>query len=419
MKTAFLCKLLIITGVYILGRPLSSGAYSVLSHEAIIDASWESSIQPLLKLRFPGVTDEQIKEAHAYAYGGAVAPDMGYFPFGSRLFTNLVHYVRSGDFVNALLDEARDINEFAFALGFLSHYMADKYGHFLGTNRCIPIVYLRMMKKFGKWVTYEDDNISHIRMEFAFDVLQTAKGNYASQAYHDFIGFHISLPVLERAFRKTYGLEINDVFKHLSLAIEMFRWSVMSLFPVLTKAAWLIKKDEILKIQPNETNRSFMKKMNRANYYQELGKKHRQPGFFVHALSWFIRALPKTGPLKALKIKEPGPVADKLFIQSFDTVLVNYSQSLKRLNSGELHLRNIDFDTGNSTAFGEYQLADINYGALLLKLNSNKFNHLNPGLKQNIIMFYSDPNGIITQKNGFQEWKKINRAFQHLKMTAP
>jgi len=403
----------------ILCSPLSSKGYSVLTHEAIIDALWEKTIQPLLKHKYPAATELQLKEAHSYAYGGAIAPDMGYFPLGSRLFTDLVHYVRSGDFVNAFLDEAKDLNEYAFALGFLSHYMADKYGHFLATNRCVPIVYPKMKKKFGNIVTYEDDNISHKRMEFAFDVLQTAKGNYASLAYHDFIGFNVSRSVLERAFRKTYGLDINDIFVNLSLSIKTFRWSVMSLFPLFTKTAWLIKKDEIRKVQPTATSRSFTYKMSKANYYLEKGKKHRMPGFFANALSWIIRVVPKTGPLKALKIKAPGPEVEALFIQSFDTVLVNCISSMTILNSGNINLTNIDFDTGNNTSPGEYKLADINYGNLLLKLNKKKFNLLNTELKINIIEFYGDPNATIATENGRAEWKKINRAFEKLKISVP
>jgi hypothetical protein len=410
-------KFLLMAALFILCSPLSSSAYSVLSHEAIVDASWEKSMLPLLRHKYPGVSDSALTEAHAYAYGGAIAPDMGYFPFGSKLFTNLVHYVRSGDFVNALLDEAQDVNEYAFALGFMCHYMADKEGHFLGTNRCVPIVYPKMMKKYGSSVTYDDDHTSHKRMEFAFDVLQTAKGNYATNAYHAFIGFQVSHALLERAFSKTYGLDINDVFGNFSLAIETFRWSVNSLFPALTRAAWVIKKKEILKIQPTATSRSFRYKMSRTNYYQEFGKKHRRPGFFATAFSWIIRVLPKVGPLKSLKLKEPGPVAEKLFIQSFDSTLVNCASTMKSLGTGNIHFANIDFDTGNKTAFGEYRMADINYGILIIRLNENKFNLLNTGLKKNIITFYNNPDAVIAAKEDPKEWEKITKALEQLKIS--
>ncbi len=419
MKPFKFNKYLFTAYIVIICSPLSSFAYSVLTHEAIIDASWEKSIQPLLKQKYPGATEDQLKVAHSYAYGGAIAPDMGYFPFGSPLFTNLVHYVRSGDFVNALLVDAKDLNEYAFALGFLSHYMADKYGHFLGTNRCVPIVYPKMQKKFGNLVTYGEDKVSHKRMEFDFDVLETAKGNYASQAYHDFIGFNVSRELLERSFIKIYGLDLNDVFNDFSLAISTFRWSVKSLFPVLTKAAWVTQKNEIRKLNPTATSRSFRYKMKNANYYEEYGKKHSKPGIFANAFSFLIRVLPKVGPLKSLKLKEPGPAAEKLFIASFDSVLTNYAISMKILGSQNVDLSNIDFDTGKETSPGEYELADVNYGNLLLQLDYKQFIHLNADLKLNIIDFYSNYKPIIKTKKDRQKEVKITAALVQLKNAKP
>jgi hypothetical protein len=395
----------------------SSSAYSILAHEAIIDASWAKSIQPLLKLKYPTATEQQIKEAHAYAYGGSIAPDIGYFPFGKELFTDLVHYVRSGDFVNALLDDARDIDEYAFALGFLCHYMADKYGHSLATNKSVPIVYPKEGKKYGNIVTYEDDHLSHKRMEFGFDVLQTVEGDYASIAYHDFIGFKVSRPLLERAFSETYGLDLNEIFADLSLSIETLRWSFKKLFPALTEAAWVIKKNEILRSHPNATRRNFTYKMNEKNYYSEFGKKRQKPGIFADVLSFFIRIVPKIGPLRALKFKEPGPVAEKLYIESFDTVMVNYAKALKLCRSGTINLANINFDTGNLTVPGEYGLADKNYDLLVANLDKNDFKLLNDGLKQNIIDFYAKRAAPVGSRKTMRAWTKIMQALQQLRQT--
>ena len=394
----------------------SSRAYSILTHEAIIDASWEKSILPLLKNKYPQATAQQLKEAHAYAYGGAITPDMGYFPFGSRLFTDLVHYVRSGDFVNAMLDEAHDVNEYAFALGFLCHYMADKYGHSLGTNKCVPLVYPKEQKKYGDCVTYSQDPTSHKRMEFGFDVLETVKGNYTSTVYHDFIGFQVARPVLERAFSKTYGLDINDVFGDLSLAIETFRWSVVSLFPLLTRTAWVNKKSEIRQLQPTASSRSFRYKLRKANYYAEFGKKHRKPGVFAIILSFVIRVSPKLGPLKALKFKEPGPGGEKLFIQSFDTVLVHYTASLNGLGYANINFTNIDFDTGADTAPGEYPPADKNYDLLLVKLKEKNFLLLNYALKQNILDFYAHRPAVVPSKKNAKAAQATANALEQLKL---
>jgi hypothetical protein len=417
MKIRNPCLVILITLINLLCSQ-SSQAYSILTHEAIVDASWEKGLQPLLLLKYPGSTNEQLKEAHSYAYGGAIAPDMGYFPFGNPLFTNLVHYVRSGDFVNNLLDEAQNLNEYAFALGCLSHYMSDKYGHNLGTNRCVPMVYPKIKKKFGSVVTYDEDHTSHKRMEFAFDVLQTALGNYATPKYHDFISFNVARPVLERAFSLTYGLDINEVFGDLSLAISTFRWSVMSLFPTLTKTAWAMKKNEIRKMQPNSTSRNFKFKMKRAIYYKEFGNKIQKPGFFPTILSWFICILPKVGPLKSLKYIPPGPAAEKLFIQSFDAVLVHYSSSLETLHHGNIYFTNIDFDTGNITEPGEYPLTDRTYDVLVTRLENKNFDLLNPDLKQNILRFYTNRKPLLHTKKYERNFEKTTEALEQLKCTA-
>ncbi|MEP6677203.1 MAG: zinc dependent phospholipase C family protein [Ferruginibacter sp.] len=391
-------------------------AYSVLTHEAIVDALWEKSIRPLLKEKYPGATDSLLKEAHAYVYGGAIAPDMGYFPMSNPFFTDLIHYVRSGDFVNELLTESADVNEYAFALGFLCHYMADRYGHFLGTNQCVPIVYPKIKKKFGNIVTYEENKVAHKRMEFSFDVLEIAKGNYASEAYHDFIGFKVSRPLLERAFSKIYGMDINKLFNNLNVSIETFRWTVTSLFPVLTRAAWVTKKKDILKTNPTITSRNFRYKMNRSGYAQEFGKP--KPGILAYPLSWLIRVLPKVGPLASLKIKNPGAEAEKQFIKSFDTVINHCQLTMKFLSEKNVNFTNIDFDTGNNTSAGEYGLADKSYEKLLLRLNKQEFEHADPELEGNVISFFQSGGLDQAHIKNKKERRKISKAIAHLQTVA-
>ena len=369
--------------------PVSLSAFGVLSHEAIVDAAWDNSILPLLKEKYPAATTEEQNEAHAYAYGGSVAPDMGYYPLGSKLFTNLVHYVRSGDMVDALLRDATNINEYAFALGFLSHYTADHYGHPLATNRSVPLVYSKLRKKYGNIITYGDNNISHLRMEFAFDVLEVTKGNYASQAYRNFIGFKVDTAVLSRAFFETYGLTIDEVFNHhFHLGVETFRWIVANIFPVITKQAWATKKNKILEQYHTANSKSFKFKMRRREYNKQFGKDYKRPGFSATALSFFLRVLPKVGPLKALKFKPPTPESEVLFDRSFDTIMYHYSAYIKRLPKQNEHLKDIDFDTGRPTANCEYALADQTYIDWLLWLDNDKFKNVNTPIQQNIIHFF-------------------------------
>ena len=396
-----------------------SRAYSVLTHEAIIDVTWDKNIKPLLLKRYPGSTDDQLTDAHAYAYGGAVSPDMGYYPYGSKLFTNLVHYVRTGDFVNALLDEATNLNEYAFALGVLCHYNADKYGHPFGTNKCVPIVYAKDKEKYGAIVTYQQDPISHVRMEFGFDILQTARGNYVSEKYHAFIGFKIAQPVLERAFLRTYGLNIKDIFKDFPKASESFRWIVKDLFPVITRTAWASKKKEIVKNNPGITKRKFTYKMRNGNYYHEYGKMRERPGFFPTILAGVIKILPKIGPLKDLKIKVPAPEAEQIFIQSFDSVQLHYTIALNTLPAQKVCFKDIDYDTGKDTSPGEYTLADKAYIELLLKLKDDKFTHTDVNLKQNLIEYYGSCNEKIAALAGSDNWEKLSAALDTFKTLQP
>jgi len=419
LKLPVYCKHLFLLVIFAFIIPFSTKAYSVLTHEALIDASWEKSILPLLKYKYPGATDDDLKKAHAYAYGGSLIADMGYFPFGSIYFTNLSHYVRSGDFVEALLSESENLDEYAFALGALCHYMGDKYGHSLATNIVVPNVYPKIGQKFGPVATYGDDHASHIRVEISFDVLQTARGNYATPAYHDFIGFEISKPVLERAFLKTYGQDINAVFGDLDLAISTFRWSVNSLLPTIVRTAWVIKKNDIKKLNPSANSRSFHFKMKRKAYYSEFGSQRKRPGFKAEVLSFLVRIIPKIGPFKALKFKDVGPEGEKLFIRSFDTVLVHYDSALLKLRDEKVILPDIDYDTGKPTAIGEYELTDETYADLVDKLKDSKFNGLTAPLKQNILTFYQNVDTLSLAQKYPATWKKTYIALQAIKAAKP
>jgi len=412
-------RCIIVLFIYLLLIPSQSKAYSVLTHEAIIDASWDKSILPLLKYKYPNATADELKQAHAYVYGGCLIADMGYFPFGSEYFTDLSHYVRSGDFVENLLSESQNLNEYAFALGSMCHYMADKYGHSIATNHVVPITYPKIGKEFGPVVTYEEDHTSHSRVEISFDVLQIARGNYATPAYHDFIGFEVARPVLERAFLKTYGQDINTVFGDLTLAIGTFRWSVKSLLPTVTRTAWVLKKNDIKKLNPSINSHKFHYRMKKKAYYAEFGKDRQKPGFKAQVLSFIVRFLPKVGPLKALKFKDVGPEGEKLFIRSFDTVLVHYHDALATLYTDKKELPDIDYDTGYPTQPGEYHLADKTYDDLLIKLKETKFNNVTAPLKENILAFYSKADTTSLALKYPADWKKASIALQEIKVVKP
>lgn len=393
----------------------SSFSYSVLTHQAIIDSLWKESIKPLLLKRFPAATAEQLREAHAHAYGGAIIQDMGYYPFSSKLFTDLAHYVRSGDFIESLIAESQDLNEYAFALGALAHYAADTNGHAKGTNRAVPVIYPKLRAKYGDVVTYAEDPTAHIKLEFGFDIVQVAQGRYAPDAYHDFIGFKVSKDVMQRAFAKTYGIEMKDIFTSLDLAIGTYRRTVSGLIPEMTKVAWELKKDQIEKLSPGITRDKFVYNLSRADYEKEYGRDYDKPGFGSKMTALFIRIVPKIGPFKALAFKPLTPETERLFMESFNATIDRYRAMLVQVNNGNLDLQNADFDTGKPTRAGEYQLADETYAKLLEKLAKDDFKTTSPELRRDILAFYNDLNAPIYTKKDKDDWQDTLRALDKLK----
>lgn len=371
--------------------------YSVLTHQAIVDTAWNDTFVPLLKARYPATTPEQLLGAHAYAYGGAIVQDMGYYPFSSRFFSDLVHYVRSGDFVVTLLRDAQDVNEYAFALGALAHYAADNSGHPEAVNRAVPMLYPKLQRKFGDVVTYEDDPASHIRAEFGFDVLEVARGNYAPKAYHDFIGFQVSKPLLERSLEGAYCLPVKEVFKNIDLALGTYRRTVSGLIPEMTKAAWSARKNDILKSTPGVTRRKFVYNISRASFEKEWGNQYERPGPGAKVLAFFMRILPKVGPLKALAFKLPSPEAEKLFMRSFNDTLTKFRGLAAQARTGKLQLPDRNLDTGEPVVEGTYRMADETYGKLLEKLADGKIQP-SPELRQTILTFYKHPDPKMSTK---------------------
>uniref|UniRef100_Q025L8 Phospholipase C/D domain-containing protein n=1 Tax=Solibacter usitatus (strain Ellin6076) TaxID=234267 RepID=Q025L8_SOLUE len=390
-------------------------AYSVLTHEAIIDTAWDGGIKPLLLKRYPQATKDDLLEAHAHAYGGCIIQDMGYYPFGSKFFSDLVHYVRTGEFVENLVKEAQTLDELAFALGALAHFAADTQGHSIAVNQSVPIEYPKLRRKFGQTVTYADDKTSHLRVEFGFDVLQVARGSYAPQAYHDFIGFEVSKEVLERAFHDTYSLELHDVFGDLDLALGTYRKAVSGVIPELTRVAWNLKKDELVKATPSMTRRKFVYNISKASYRKEWHGKYKGPGLGARILAFFIRILPKIGPLKALSFKPPTKQTATLFELSFNRALDEYRGLLTETSAGRLKLDDRDFDTGKPTRPGEYRLADNAYATLVQKLAEKPPAEIDAALLANVLEFYRDPQAPNAVKKDPKEWRKVMSAVDKLR----
>jgi hypothetical protein len=389
--------------------------YSVLTHETIVDTVWDDHLEKLLRRRFPDATAEALRTAHAYAYGGCIVHDMGYYPLGSHFFTDVIHYVRSGDFVEALLRESRDINEYAFALGALAHYAADNNGHRLAINRVVPLLYEKLSRKYGSEVTYADDPSAHIKTEFGFDVVQVAKGRYSSDAYRKFIGFEVAKPLLERAFRATYGLELKDVFENLDLGIGTYRKAVSSTIPKMTRVAWELKKDEIEKDVPGITREKFLYNLSRASYEQEWGKQYTEPGFGTRFLAFIFRIVPKIGPLRVFRFHAPTPEAEKLFMESFNVSVERYRALIAAESSGRTQLANVNMDLGEPATAGKYKLSDETYAKLVDRLAESNFAGVSSELRRDILDFYKGGEVEILAKAKKKKLAKLRQQLEVLK----
>ena len=399
--------------------PKPAGAYAVLAHEAIIDALWETDIKPLLLARFPGSTEEQLSEAQAYAYGGSIIQDMGYYPYGSHFFSDLTHYVRSGDFVQALLRDAKDLDEYAFAVGALAHYAADNDGHRLATNRAVPLLYPNLQKKYGDTVSYEQDPLAHTKTEFGFDVLEVAHESYAPDGYHDLIGFELSQGLLEQAFKETYGLGLKQVLLDEDKALNSYRHAVSKTIPTATKIAWSLKKDEIKADLPGITKKKFRYNLSKSNYEREYGKNYQKPSLGERFLAFLYKLIPKFGPLRVLQFRTPTPEAQRMFRASFNSTLDQYRKLIADVRAGQLALPNDNFDLGEATGPGKYAMNDDAHAELLDKLAMQKFAGMSSELQDELLHFYSEPDAPYATKRDPKAWATVQTELSQLKTASP
>ena len=376
-----------VTAFFLLMLLCNTGSlgYSVLTHEQIVDLLWTDELRPLLLKRFPSLTEDQLKEAHGYAYGGAVIQDLGYYPFGSVEFSNLVHYVRSGDFVRELLLQSQDANEYAFALGALAHYASDITGH-PAVNQAVSIQYPKLRAKFGNSVRYAQDHTAHLKTEFGFDMVQVAKNRYASQQYHDFIGFQVSKPLLERTFPIVYGVELKDALTHEDLAVGSYRFAISRMIPEMTKIAL---------------------------------RTHKKDGFKTRLFAILLRYMPKIGPFKALAFNNPTAQTEDLYFKSINTTVDQYRIFLEQVRTDSLKLANADLDTGKETKAAEYSLTDETYAKLLGQLAQRKFDLTSLDLRENILNFYSDLSLPLETKKDAARWQSVLTALDQLKLVTP
>lgn len=368
-----------------------AGAFSMLAHEAVVDAAWDGSIAPLLDKRFPGATDEEMREARAYAYGGALIADLGYFPFGSKLFTEMLHYVRSGDFAAALVESADDRDGYAFALGHLAHYVTDSVGHPTATNPAVALLHPDLAAEHGPAVTYADSPLSHVQAEFRFDVLEVKRSGYEPERLHDAIGFEVSKPTLARAFEQTYGLRLEDLFDNVDLAIGTFRWGIRAFMREITNAAWHLYEEDFEKRDPELTRDSFVVDISAKEFESRWGDLYREPGFFarvIGVLASAFRWIPGVGGAERTLFEPLPPEVERLFADGVDGSVAEYRRALARLDGGQLRLVNRNLDTGEESAPGAYALTDETVAEWLDDLAKSDLRSVGPDLRAELAHLY-------------------------------
>jgi len=371
----------------------NSNAYSVLTHEELIDLAWNDSIRPLLLAKFPGATDHQLVVAHSYAYGGCAVQDMGYYPFGKRFFSNLTHYVRAGDFVSWMLRNARTLDEYAFAVGALSHYLGDSIGHAQAINPATAIEFPKLERKYGSKVTYGESPHGHIRTEFAFDVEELRNLEFAPTAYLQAVGFRVPRRFLERAFAATYDIDVHGVLGEHRAALRSYRTSVRSFIPAFAQAEVVLHRNQFPPQPDSDAYRIFSQRVARTNYERRWKHTYRGPGFKAHLLAIVVFLVPKIGAASDVAIKIPTPETQEMYLRSvnhtvdrFNEILLNMLQDA----NDPISLPNLDLDTGKPSTFGDYPLADNTYAKFIERIIAKPRRTISKELKQHILEYYGN-----------------------------
>ena len=392
-------------------------AYSVLTHEEIVDLAWRDSIRPLLRAKFPHATEAQLIEAHAYAYGGCAIQDMGYYPFGHEFFSNLTHYVRTGDFVSNLFAEAHTLDEYAFAIGALSHYVGDNIGHSEAVNPSTALDFPKLERKYGRIVTYDESPHSHIRTEFGFDIDQLSKDRVAPHGYLEHVGFKVPRKLVERAFERTYGIDSHEILGRIHPALRSYRWSVRSFIPAFAKALVVLHRRQFLPDTHDAEFELYAKRVNDTAYERHWQRAFKGPGIGAHLLAVVVWMVPKIGPLSDLAIKIPNTESQRWYVKSVNDTVDRYELILKGLTGdGKAPvLPDLDLDTGQKEFPGAYRLTDETYAELLKRITARPNRNLPPGTRENILAFYSQANAETAWEKEGHDWAPIARELEILK----
>jgi hypothetical protein len=412
LSRALLFTLLLLL-ILIVSRP--AGAYSLLTHEQLIDLTWQSSIAPLLRSHYPNITPAELENARSYAYAGCVIQDIGYYPFGDPFFSDLTHYVRSGDFVVFLFRDARNANELAFAIGALSHYVGDSIGHSEATNRAVPVEFPKLAAKYGPVVNFGEDKNAHVQTEFAFDINEIAHQRFAPAHYLGHVGLNVPTLQLATAFYQTYGLSEHFAKpRYRRINVGGFRFAVRTFLPHIAYALTLLHGSRM----PADSMSPELQKLESevaqiaaANNWDQYRKK---AGIGTYSLAGLIYILPKIGRLKLLAIKGPTAGTEEEYVRSLNQAADIMNSSLQRFGTPRQGLPNRDLDTGSPVRPGGYRLTDDTYANLLHRLVAAPHHTVPPGLKSDILNYYADPAAPIHTKKNPAKWARVQADLQTL-----
>jgi hypothetical protein len=414
-----------------------AAAYSLLTHEQLIDLTWQDSIVPLLKSHYPNLTPDELDRARAFAYGGCVIQDMGYYPFGDGFFSDLTHYARSGDFVLALFRNAHNANEMAFAVGALSHYIGDSVGHSQATNRAVALQFPKLAARYGNSVNYAQGKHQHVQAEFAFDINQIAKHHLAPLGYLRHIGIRVPTHQLALAFYETYGLtEDFDVGAGHKFNVSEYRFATRTFIPRVAYAVTLLNSRHELPEPDTPDAKEIEKESAEAASLYNWAAYRKKAGVETHLIAGVLWVLPKVGPLAMVAVKGPTAAAEADYVHSVVSATTVLRDRLALFTPTEARqarpasianptatlgptdathpLPNRDLDTGQVVKPGGYPLTDKTYAELLHRLTRNPDQPIPPGIKSDVQAYYSDPNAPITTKRNGNAWARVQAELKTL-----
>jgi hypothetical protein len=387
-----------------------AGAYSLLTHEQLIDLTWQSSIVPLLRGRYPKITDEQLEQARSYAYAGCMIQDVGYYPFGEPLLSDLTHYVRTGDFIVHLFRDARDANQLAFAVGALSHYVGDNIGHSRATNRAVAEDFPKLAAKYGPVVTFSEDASAHVRTEFGFDINEIGHHRLAPVHYLRHVGLNVPTQQLAAAFYDTYGLRARA----RRVNVKGYRFAVRNFVPRIAYAVTLLHRGHLPPDPVTPDMQKLSTEVAQVAIENKWDKYRKKAGIGTYALAGFIYVLPKIGPLRFVAVKVPNRDTEEEYARSVNQSTDLLGSTLVRFRTPHQTLPNRDLDTGAPVRPGGYRLTDETYAKLLHLLVAEPHHTIPPGLKADIQNYYADPNAPIYTKKNAKDWARVQADLQVL-----